>query len=252
MWHLATSKGGKVLFATRTWRNRPAFPGNATTPTFPRPGPEHPGCDLWPPPGGRREPQGARGWDRGACERGNNRVHSGKVSAGPPDSTASPAARGRLVPPRGLNREQNARPEVLLVWSGRLSPPSTTYLPAEHTPLLKSLSLPFLRSETYGGKRCACMFVEHILLEFPFDDQRERWRLRRQVQGWPRLPAESCALRGGPRGPPAELRTGSPCPPSPPPGVAPFSSPAPRQGRWRSFSSSHLFSLTCFRSRGLP
>lgn len=74
--HVASShlKGGKsALRKHEHGEIAPAFPGNATTPTFPRPGPEYPGCDLWPPPGGRGEPQGARGWDRGACERGNNK-----------------------------------------------------------------------------------------------------------------------------------------------------------------------------------
>lgn len=85
----------------------------------------------------------------------------------------------------------------------------------EHKLLLKSLSLSFLQSKTQGGKRCACIFVQRILLEFPFDHHGERWRLRRQVQCWPRLPAKSCSLRGGRRGPRAGLRTRSLCPPSP-------------------------------------
>lgn len=133
-------------------------------------------------------------------------------------------------------------------------------LGADHKLPLKSLSLPFLRSETRGGKRCARIFVERILLEFPCDHRGERWRLRRQVQSWPRPRAKSCSVRGGRRGPRAGAEDRVSLPPAPPspPGVAPFSSPAAAargvrlRERWRSFSSSHLFSLTCFRSRGLP
>lgn len=94
------------------------------------------------------------------------------------------------------------RPSTRELSSSTLSHGGSVVLMAQHAQL-KSLSLSFLQSETRGGKRCACIFVEHFLLEFPFDHQGERWRLRRQVQCRPRLPAKSCSLRGGRRGPQA-------------------------------------------------
>lgn len=115
---------------------------------------------------------------------------------------------------------------------GPACPPPRTYLGADHKLPLKSLSLPFLRSETRGGKRCARIFVERILLEFPCDHRGERWRLRRQVQSWPRPPAKSCSVRGGRRGPRAgavDRVSLPPAPPSPPPASPP--SPRPRLPR---------------------
>ena len=69
-------------------------------------------------------------------------------------------------------------------------------------------------------------FVEHILLEFPLDHHEKRWRLRRPVQCWLRLPAKSCSLGSGRRGPPA----GAGDPVSLPPGVAHFPRAAAARG----------------------
>lgn len=98
MWHLATSKRGKVLLATETWRKRPGIPGERHDPYLPSScGQTSPAVTCGPLPGAGDGPRGVRGWDRGACKRGNNRVHSGNVSAGPSDSSASPTARGHLA-----------------------------------------------------------------------------------------------------------------------------------------------------------
>lgn len=186
MWHLATSKGRKVLVATQTWRSRPGIPGKRYDPYLPSPGSGAPGRDLRPPPEGRQGPRAARGCNLGACERGNNRVRSGNVSAGPPDPSSSPAASGRLVPhARARRKGKTMRMYICRACSSRIS----------------------LRLS------------------------RGAMRLRRQVQCWPRLPAKSCSLRGGRRGPqagagdPLSLRA------PPPTGVAPCSSRAAAAAR---------------------
>ena len=79
--------------------------------------------------GEARGPRGVPGWDRGACEEDITRVHSANVSAGP-SSPPPRSSEGMPLISRGPNGEQNSHPEVLL---GRLSPPSRTYLGAEHT-----------------------------------------------------------------------------------------------------------------------
>lgn len=73
--------------------------------------PNIPAVTCGPLPGAGDGPRGVRGWDRGACKRGNNRVHSGNVSAGPSDSSASPTARGtpRFLAPRPLLRRSKRR-----------------------------------------------------------------------------------------------------------------------------------------------
>lgn len=199
MWHLATSKGGKVLLATQTWRNRPGFPSNATTPTFPRPAPNNPAVTCGPLVGAGRGPRESEG---GTSGRAKEEITESIVEMFLLDHRTQPPRQQRgdaSFPRRGPSGEQNSHPKSCR-W-GRLSPPSRTYLEDEQELLLKSLSLSFLQSKTQGGKRCACIFVQHTLLEFPSDHPRERWRLRRQVQCWPRLPAKSCSLRGGRRGP---------------------------------------------------
>lgn len=61
MWHLATSKGGKVLLATQTWRNRPGFPGERRDPHLPSPPPTNrpgPAAPSWGQAGGPGEAEG--------------------------------------------------------------------------------------------------------------------------------------------------------------------------------------------------
>lgn len=99
--------------------------------------------------GEARDPGESQGGTAGRAKRGNNRVHSGNVSAGPSNPPPRQQREDASFTSRGPNGEQNSHTKVLL---GRLSPPSRTYLGAEHTLLLKSLSLSFLRSETQGGK----------------------------------------------------------------------------------------------------
>lgn len=167
--------GGKSALSNTNMAKSPRHSrGNATTPTFPRPRfPNIPAVTCGPLPGAGA---GARGWDRGACEIENNKSPQWKCSCWT-IGTNRLASRER-TPPRW------SQPRL----AGALGPAlptlqNSSYLTAEHTPLLQSLSLPFLRSETRRGKRMR-MYIcrEHIVLDFPFDHHRERWRIRGQVQ----------------------------------------------------------------------
>ena len=131
MWHLATSKGRKVLGATQTWRNRPGIPGKRYDPYLPSPGSRATGRDLQPPPEGR---QGAPGEpEGGTLGRAKEEITAPAVERFLLDHRTHPPRRqradGRLVPPeRSKWRTEFPSQSAALGPAPRPPPPFRTYL----------------------------------------------------------------------------------------------------------------------------
>lgn len=156
--------GGKSALSNTNMAKSPRHSrGNATTPTFPRPGfPNIPAVTCGPLPGAGLGPRGARGWDHGACEIENNKSPQWKCFCWT-IGTNRRASSERTPPRRSQPRTKRPSRSPAGVLGPALPTLQNSYLTAERTALLQSLSLPFLRSETQGGKGCACIFVESIL-----------------------------------------------------------------------------------------
>lgn len=151
--------------------------------------------------------------------------------AGPCRPGCGRGPQGTLPGPRGRTRTRRPTPSVRRPGCA----PFPTYLglrPGRRDPPLAASS-----GRGARGEKDAQVDLQGVCPQrFPSRRSREasRCRARRGAAG-----AKLCGELGG-----GGLR------------AAPLCHPRPRRagllGRWRSFSSSHLFSLTCFRSRGLP